>query len=890
MSKRDGWQRSTVALMPQGLCPRSRRTDRGTMTKTRSVRAERRASGLNETQVAHQRARYGWNELPRPDRISPLMVLIRQFTGILVLMLIAAGFLALILGENVDALAIGAVVVLNGALGFTQEWRAERAMQALAAMLSPSATVVRDGQEQVVSARELVPDDVILLAEGDRVPADAITLLEVGLQIDESVLTGESVPVLKEPDMPLFSGTTVTAGHAEGRVTKIGSGTEFGQVARLTGSIEKKETSLQRELGILARQLGQIALAVAVLVAAMGVWRGLEAMEVFMLGLSMAVAMVPEGLPAVVTVTLALGAGAMARRNALVRHLQAVETLGNASVICTDKTGTLTENQMTVRQIWTRDRQYEVTGTGYDPTGHVAQNGTKLRWTDDPLLDLVCHTGRVCSHARLVREGRIWKALGDPTEAALVTLAHKVWAPVDQEALLIAELPFTSDRKRMSVLETGVSGNTILTKGAPELVIGICDRILGDAGPQPMTPSEAEGAQAEARRMAEAGFRVIALAYGETGANTIDETGLILIGLVGMIDPPRTEVAEAIAGAARAGIRTLMMTGDHPATAMNVARQLGMDVDRIITGADLADLDDAALSEVVAGKVSFARVSPADKLRIVDALQGMGETIAVTGDGVNDAPALRKANIGVAMGIRGTEVAKDAADLVLLDDNYATIVGAIREGRRQFDNTRKFVRYLLSSNAGEVVALLINTVMLAPLIFLPTHILWMNLVTDGVTAVALGLEPSEKAQMREPPRDRQERVLSLSSAPVIMAFGLYTGVAAIYLFETLRPYGVDVARTAAFTGMVVFEKVSVFAFRSLRTPNWRLGLSGNPLLLVAFVAMMGLQVLAVYWAPLQTMLQTVPLGRYEWGLIVALALPLIIVPEIVKSFRRRPRD
>ncbi|WP_249200742.1 cation-translocating P-type ATPase [Thetidibacter halocola] len=839
--------------------------------------------GLTGAEIHRLRAEHGWNELPRGKRVSAAVVLLRQFTGVLVLMLIVAGLIALALGERVDALAIGAVVVLNGVLGFTQEWRAEQAMRALQAMLSPHATVIRDGQERVIPARELLPGDLILLAEGDRVPADAETLREVGLQIDESVLTGESVPVSKITAEPLFSGTTVTSGHAEARVTAIGTETEFGRVALLTGSVEDTPTTLQRELGILARQLGWVAIGVAVLVAAMGVWRGLETLQVFMLGLSMAVAMVPEGLPAVVTVTLALGAAAMARQNALVRNLQAVETLGAASVICTDKTGTLTENQMTVREIWTRDAAYEVTGSGYDPAGHVAQGGHKLRWGDDPVLDRACHVGLVCSHARLSREGETWVAHGDPTEAALIVLAHKAWAPTDARAPVIAELPFTSDRKRMSVLELGEGGGTVLTKGAPELVIGICDRVLTAHGPAPLTDEGADAAREAAHRMAERGFRVIALASREASGEMIEESRMVLVGLVGMIDPPRMEVAGAIRAARGAGIRTLIITGDHPATARNVADQLGIGAKRIVTGAELAKMDDAALAETLSQPVGFARVSPADKLRIVGALQALGETVAMTGDGVNDAPALRKADIGVAMAIRGTEVAKDAADLILLDDNYATIVGAIREGRRQFDNTRKFVRYLLSSNAGEVVALIVNTIMLAPLIFLPTQILWMNLITDGVTAVALGLEPSEKAQMRDPPRASTDRVLSLGSVTVIMAFGLYTGAAAVLLFEMLRPLGVDVARTAAFTGMVVFEKVSVFAFRSLRTPNWRLGLSGNPVLLLAFAAMISLQVAAVYWAPLQTLLQTVPLGWNEWGMIAALSLPLLIVPEILKS-------
>ncbi|MBF9059631.1 HAD-IC family P-type ATPase [Rhodobacterales bacterium HKCCSP123] len=842
--------------------------------------------GLSAPEVAAARAAHGWNELPEGKPVSPVTVLWRQVSGLLVLMLIGAAAIALALGEVVDAIAIGAVVILNAALGFVQEWRAERAIRSLKAMMSPQAVVMREGREQVIPARELVPGDVILLAEGDRVPADAEILAEAGLGLDEAVLTGESVPVSKPAGAAIFGGTTVTRGHAEARVTRIGAATEFGQVAELTGTVKTAETSLQRELGHLARQLGWIALAVAAVVAGMGAWRGLEAMQVFMLGLSMAVAMVPEGLPAVVTVTLALGAGAMARRQALVRHLQAVETLGAASVICTDKTGTLTENAMTVRRLWTAAGDYVVSGSGYDPTGHFERDGEKRRASDDPVIARASEVALACTHARLRREGDGWRALGDPTEAALIVMAHKAWAEAPDRNAVIAELPFTSDRKRMSVLLGDGDGNRILTKGAPELVIELCTRIETGDGPLPLTPDRAEGARAAAHAMAEDGMRVIALARRPTTGDRITEEDLTLIGLAGLIDPPRAEVAEAIAAAQSAGIRTLMITGDHPETARAIAAALGLPAARVVTGPEIEAMDEAALSDTVAGEVAFARVSPAHKLRIIAALQAKGETVGMTGDGVNDAPALRKADIGIAMGIRGTEVAKDAADLVLLDDNYATIVGAIAEGRRQFDNTRKFVRYLLSSNAGEVLALLINTAMLAPLIFLPTQILWMNLVTDGVTAVALGLEPGEKAQMKDPPRPRTERILSLTSATLILGLGLYTGLASLWIFETLLPSGTDLARTAAFTAMVVFEKTSVFAFRSLRTPGWKLGYLSNPALLIAFATMMAAQLAAVYWAPLQTLLQTVPLRLSDWALIAGFALPLLILPELWKSLRR----
>ncbi|MCU4653948.1 cation-transporting P-type ATPase [Roseibacterium sp. SDUM158016] len=842
-----------------------------------------RPRGLSTPEIAELRARHGWNELVVEPPPTPLQVLARQFTGLLVVMLIVAAGIAAALGETVDALAIGAVVILNAGLGFVQEWRAERAIEALRAMLTPHAVVLRDGSETTIPSRELLPGDLVLLAEGDRVPADGRIVAEAGLRLNESALTGESVPVSRGPDDMALSGTTVSSGHAEITVTAIGMETQFGEVARLTGAVDDRETTLQRELGILARQLGYIALGVAALVAGFGIWRGLEALQVFMLGLSMAVAMVPEGLPAVVTVTLALGAGAMARQNALVRRLQAVETLGAASVICTDKTGTLTENAMTANRLRTEDSAYSITGTGHDPAGHVERAGIKVHAASDATLALVCHVAQVCNNARLVREGDRWQPIGDPTETALIVLAHKAWAETPDPVNRVAELPFTSERKRMSVLERDGDGLRLCMKGAPETVLPISSFVWCDGQARPMTEADRDALHDAATEMAAEGLRVIGLAFRDAQDGEIEEREMIFLGLVGLIDPPRKEVGDAIRAANRAGIRTLMITGDHPATARNIANALGIGASRVLTGDEVDALDAEALKEALTTDVAFARVSPAHKLRIVEALQAQDLTVAMTGDGVNDAPALRKADIGIAMGIRGTDVAKDASDLVLLDDNYATIVAAIREGRRQFDNTRKFVRYLLSSNAGEVVALILNTILLSPLIFLPTQILWMNLVTDGVTAVALGLEPADRAQMREKPRARNERILSFKSAPLILAFGLYTGLACVWLFEALLPLGVDVARTAAFTAMVVFEKVSVFAFRSLKSPCWKLGFLSNRTLLLAFAAMLGLQVAAVYWPPLQTMLQTVPLDGGVWLMIAALALPLLIVPEAVKT-------
>lgn len=848
-------------------------------------------AGLTERQVRAVRELSGWNELPAVESASPFGVLIRQFSSFLVLILIVAAIVAILLGELIDAATIGLVVFLNAGLGFVQEWKAETALSSLRNMLSPQAMVIRDGTEQMIPAREIVPGDILVLTAGAKVAADAILIRESDLATDESILTGESLPVSKSLDdeSTVYAGTSVTAGRAEARVTAIGQNTEFGRIAHLTGSIGTKTTNLQAKLGQLARQLGIAALMVAAGVALLGIVLGRDTVEMVMTGLSLSVAMVPEGLPAVVTITLALGATAMVRQNALARRLQAVETLGAASVICTDKTGTLTENKMTATRIWTLDRSYDVTGTGYDPAGHIETGGQRLRVQDDAVLAALLQTALYCNHARIGRDGTQWTMIGEPTEGALVTLAYKGWCDLPDNRNLLAELPFSSDRKRMSVLYQSHDDTIILTKGAPEQILEICTNTLTQSGPQLLSDADRDYITKAYQSMASQGLRVIALGRRSAPDHRIAEEDLTFLGLVGLIDPPRAEVRAAIASAQSAGIRVIMITGDSPLTATAIAGQLGLTTHGHVTGPELDDLDEATLTEKLTGDVLFARTRPEQKMRIVAALQEQDQIVAMTGDGVNDAPALKKADIGVSMGIRGTDVARDASDLVLLDDNFATIVRAIAEGRRQFANVQKFVRYLLSSNAGEVVALVVNIAIGGPLVFLATQILWMNLVTDGVTAVALGMEKSEPDQMNQPPRRKDSPILGLGGIVTIACLGLYTGLSSLWIFFHLMDFGVELARTTAFTAMVVFEKMSVFAFRSLRLTSYRIGWFSNPFLLGALAITLGAQVAAIYWAPLQTMLRTVPIGLAEWQLIALFALPIIIVPEVLKALILRPR-
>ena len=842
------------------------------------------ATGLTTDGVRLRRGTAGWNELPRVRKAHPFRVLARQFTGLLVVILIVAAGLAFYMGQRVDALAIAMVVLLNGTLGFVQEWRAETALEALRAMMSPTARVIRDGREQTILARELVPDDHVLLKAGDKVPADLCLIRSTQLKLDESVLTGESVPVGKEPGAEaavVFAGTAVVEGRGEGVVTATGLKTEFGQIASLTGQVAEKRTHLQAQLGRMAGGLAIAAILIAIAVVVVGLFSGRELSELFMVGLSLAVAIVPEGLPAVVTITLALGATAMARQKAIVRRLQAVETLGAASVICTDKTGTLTENQMTATAVWMPHVSLAVTGTGYDPAGHLEQGGQRIRGADDPCLEAALRTAIICTHARLIRDGAAWRMQGDPTEGALVTLAYKGWVDLPEPGAVLSETAFTSARKRMSVLARPPL--MLHCKGAPESVLEHCTALLTPEGPVPLDTAARDAVHAAYHAMASQGMRVLALASrAARSIEDTDERDMVFSALVGIIDPPRAEVKAAIAAARAAGIRTVMITGDSPVTALAIARQLDLPVSVSKSGADIDAATDLELQAMLAGDTLFARTKPAHKMRLVKALQARGQIVAMTGDGVNDAPALKQADIGIAMGLRGTEVARDAADLVLLDDNFATIVVAIREGRRQFDNVRKFVRYLLSSNVGEIVAILVNILIGGPLIFLATQILWMNLVTDGVTAVALGLEKSEPGQMRRPPVPVNARVLGLKGAAVIAVFAAYTGTASLFIFYQTLPMGVDIARTAAFTGMIVFEKVSVFAFRSLDQPCTRIGWFSNPLLIGAVGVTLLVQVCAVYWAPLQMLLHTAPLAAGHWIAIGLFALPLIIGPELVK--------
>ena len=861
-----------------------------------------RACGLEPNEVRSRQVDYGANEIQGESSARWHQVLVRQFKDVLVVILAVAAMISLIAGEWTDALTIVAIIGLNAALGFAQEWRAEKALAALRDMLTPKCVVIREAREKEIDATELVPGDIVLLETGDRVPADLRLVKCANTKSDESVLTGESIAVSKhteelgettalaERNNMAWTGTTITNGRAVGVVVATGRNTEFGRIAELTESIDSEPTPLQRKLSSLGRQLGVAAIVIAFMVAVAGSLMGKPVMEMFLTGVSLAVAVVPEGLPAVVTLTMAIGIRAMVRRKALLRRLRAAETLGAATIVCTDKTGTLTKNEMTVRKIWMPSGMVDVTGIGFDPAGHFEIDGQKVEYQKRIDLLRLLETALHCNHARIQKDEEGWHEFGDPTECALVVAAYKAWLEPNQPRTVINELSFDSNRKRMTIVESNGETRVAHTKGAPEVILARCTQIFDGDQSRRLSDKDKACVERVCSELAESGLRVLAIARHDLSSNcSLDEecieNDLTLLGVIGMMDPPRAEVADAIQTASNAGIDVLMITGDSPATALAIAGGIGLRATGAVTGNQIDEMDDELLIDKIQEGVIFSRTTPEHKLRIVNLLQKCGHVVGMTGDGVNDAPALKKADIGIAMGMRGTDVAKGASDIVLTDDNFASIIGAIEEGRRQYDNIQKFIRYLLSSNTGEVVAIFINILIGGPLILLPVQILWMNLVTDGLTAVALGMEPSEKSLMHRPPREPNEPVLNYRGIGLILAFGTYIGLATLWIFHhylARDPSSIALAQTVAFTAIIVIEKANVLNFRSLISPMFKIGFWTNPWILIAILGTMLLQAAAIYVPFLQTALHTVPLGWSDWLLIATIAAPIFLVAEAIK--------
>jgi Ca2+-transporting ATPase len=881
--------------------------------------------GLSSATAQERLNRYGRNELAEVPREPWWRRLARQFADLLIWILIAAAVISGVLGEWLDAGAILAIVFLNGVLSFVQEGRAEQALAALRKLSSPQAKIRRDGRLQILPAADLVPGDRIELEAGDRVPADVRLISSAGLRIEEAALTGESVPADKDHRLTLddkaplgdrvnmaYMGTAIAAGTTSAVVVATGMDTEIGHIAGLLQRQQPEPTPLQRRLAELGRTLVFVVLAAVAVIFVLQLFRGGEVIDAFLVSVSLAVAAVPEGLAAVVTVALALGLQRMARRNALIRRLPSVETLGAVTVICSDKTGTLTRNEMTVREIEADGQWYDVTGSGYEPAGafhersasgpaavEASENAVDPRRA--PALLQALTVGVWCNHAHIARsredDGR-WELVGDPTEGALVVAALKADIDVtDRTRQVIHEIPFSSDRKAMSVVVQGEHGKLVMyTKGAPEVVLGKCSREFRDGAAQPLSEMRRAEILRAARDMGGRALRVLALAYREERqGQELEEKDLIFAGLAGMIDPPRDEARRAIRRCISAGIQPVMITGDHPDTAQAIARDLGIlrQGQHAITENDLDRMDDEQLATEVTQITVYARVTAAHKLRIIKAWRQRGQVVAMTGDGVNDAPAIKAADIGIAMGITGTDVTKEASDMVLLDDNFASIVNAVEEGRTIYDNIRKFVHYLLATNAGEVLVMFFATLVGWPAPLLAIQILWINLVTDALPALALGVEPPEPDVMKRPPRPPHERVISRRRGLLMLYHGVLNAAAAAVAFYVVyrgSEQNLPAARSVAFCTLAFSQLFFSFGCRSERYTMPELGFFSNPWLLAAIAGSLSLQLVVVTVPFLQPLFQVAPItSAWQWLLIAALALTPATFIEVAKLVQERLR-
>jgi len=873
------------------------------------LNAER--GGLTSEEARSRLERFGPNTIGT-EKLEPWWSLaLRQFQDPLIYILLVATVVTLAIRDYVDAGVIMAVVLLNAVIGFVQELRARRAMQALSKLSAPRAEVVRDGRSVQIPAEDLVPGDVVVLSTGARVPADLRLFKVSDLEVDESALTGESIPARKDPALVIeghpvagdqinlaFAATMVSRGRGRGLVIRTGGQTEVGRIAEAVHAAGEVETPLQKKVHEFGTKVGLALVGLAGMAVVLGLAHGLSATEIFMTAVAMAVSAVPEGLPVVLTVTLAVGVHRMARRRAIVRRLPAVETLGSTSVIASDKTGTLTRNEMTVRAVWAGGTTFRVEGGGYESVGVFTREGGEVDPTRILPLGETLRAGALANEADAAILGDQGEPLGDPTEVALLVAAAK--GGLEPGALRrgtpeLDILPFEPELRYMAVLVQGEAGPRIYMKGAPEAVLSRCSHLLGADGPEGLDPGTVLQA---ADDLAGEGLRVLAMAYRD-GEGSLRGEGMkgdfTFCGLQGMEDPVRPEAVEAVAALQRAGIRVLMLTGDHLSTARAIGRQLGLDAPgrQAVEGRELADLADGELDTLLAEGVQvFARVAPEHKLRIVQRLRATGEIVAVTGDGVNDAPALRAAHLGIAMGRGGTDVAREASDMVLQDDNFATIQGAVEEGRIVFSNIRKVTFFLLSTAVGEVITILFALAVGWPLPFLAAQILWINLVTNGLQHVALAVEPGEPGLLERKPRPAGEGILPWRLLERLGGVGLVLAVGTLWSFwwSYQGDGDLDTARTVAMTQMVVFQFFHVFNCRSLDRSIFRINLFSNRFLFLSIAAALLAQLSVLYWGPLQTVFRTVPLDAAQWGVILAVGSTVILGGELDKAWQRRRKN
>ena len=863
-------------------------------------------AGLSKREAEGRLLAYGYNELEKGKGVTALSIFLDQFKNGLIVMLVFAGLLSLVLRERVEAAAIFSILLLNTFLGFIQEFRAEKAMEALEKTAAPTANVLREGQELKIPAKDVVPGDILLLEAGDIVPADSRIIDVSYLQIDEASLTGESVPSKKvfeklppessiaDQENMAFMGTVVTYGKGKVVVTATGMKTELGGIARSIQSTREVQTPLQSRFAQLAKQIGAVAGFLIITVFVVGILnRALSVGKMVLFALALTVSTIPNSLPVIVTVSLAMGAKRLAKKNMLIKKLPAAESLGAATIICSDKTGTITKNEMTITDIFFDDQVIRVSGSGYEPKGNLYVGHKQI---SPKKLELLMRIGYLCNNAQLVEKQGRFEVIGDPTEGSLIVLGEK--CSLDKAYLhnhfpLIEELPFDSERKRMTVIvRNKIRKRTeAYVKGAPELLLRVCDRVVEKGRVRRLTRSDREKLLRVYNSFAERALRVLAIAYRElpeTKRYTVKnvERSLVFVGLVGMIDPPRQEVKHAVAQCQEAGIRVMIITGDHAVTTEAIAREIGLlkGGDLVLTGDDLNRMGDDELEEKIENVRIIARALPIQKSRVVDALKKKGHVVAMTGDGVNDAPALKKADIGIAMGINGTAVAKEVSKAMLVDDNFATIVKAIREGRNIYDKMIKSAKYLLSCNAGEITSVFAAIMMRFPLPLLPLQLLLMNILTDDLPALGLGFESIEEGIMKRPPRDPKEKPISNRIFLSIIVFGLIMGAGTLFMFSRYKDFNLSKAQTVAFTSLVMFQMFAVLSSRSLHPSLKKLNPLSNLWLLGGVLLSVAIQAGVIYWAPLQSIFGTVALSAAEWLSILSISALGFVMMELSKVF------
>jgi len=873
-------------------------------------------NGLSQAEATERLAQYGPNELVKKEKISPWVIFLEQFKSVLIIILLIAVVLSAILGEVTDAILIGVIVLFACGLGFVQEYRAERAMEALKKMAAPTASVLRDGEETEITASKLVPGDIIILRTGDRIPADSRLIEAVNLRTEEAPLTGESVPVEKTDQAisgevsvgdrknMVFTGTAAVYGRGTAVVATTGMSTEFGKIASMLQEVKTERTPLQINLDRLGKYIGIGALILCFVLAGLGVTKGHEILEMFIWGVALAVAAVPEALPAVVVISLALGVRRMVKRNALMRRLPAVETLGSTTFICSDKTGTLTQDQMTIRRIFVSGKPLDVTGVGYEPKGEFYLDNAVVAPGQNTDLETLLRVSSLCNDTSLTSVDGVWDIKGDPTEGALVVAAAKagLWQKeLNSQFPRIGEIPFSSETKRMTTMHNTPEGKVAYSKGAPEVILDSCRYVLTNGKERELTEKDKEVALSTAQTMAGDALRVLGMAYKKlpenTAINADIERDMIFAGLAGMIDPPREEVKGAVKLCDQAGIKSVMITGDHKLTAVAIAKELGIlkEGGTALTGAELDDMSDKEFEALVEKVEVYARVSPAHKLRVVEALAKKGHVVAMTGDGVNDAPALKKADIGVAMGITGTDVTKEAAAMILTDDNFASIVSAVEEGRGIFGNIKKYLMYLLSSNIGEIL-LMAGAILLGPLIGLPygaipliaVQILFVNLVTDGLPAIALSVDPADQDIMMQKPRPRGEGIFTKPVLVLMVVGGVWSMIVNMWIFKWALDTGKGMieAQCLCFLTLIIIQFFKAYNFRSDRKSIFQIGMFNNKWLNLSVLSQIVLLVIIIEIPFFHELFNTYSLSALEWLISIVAAGSVFPVLEIVKAIIR----